>query len=320
MSQTNNRKNKDQDQDNQEIIDDIDNLDNLDNLEDDMYSMINNIRWSDEHENILVDWADQAMCYKWMHGRARIKYNRVNTWFTIPVIIMSTLTGTANFAIDKIPQLYRQWFQIGVGSVNILAGIITTIQQFLKITELNEAHRACTISWDKFYRNIKVELTKNRNERINPYQMIKSSKEEFDRLIETSPTIPLRIVEDFKQTFSGGRIKNPENMTAQQRTYQMIKKPAICDSLQSTSLSVFKEDINKKILTKNTKQLLNRANRERQDQKTIEQINTIIDDFKREYKRRPSIEEINDNLDSQVNYHVINNVLINNRDQDIEEG
>ena len=28
-----------------------------------------------------------------------------------------------------------------VGSINILAGIITTIQQFLKISELNEAHR-----------------------------------------------------------------------------------------------------------------------------------------------------------------------------------
>ena len=289
-------------------------------IEDDMYSMINNIRWSDEHENILVDWADQAMCYKWMHGRARVKYNRVNTWFTIPVIIMSTLTGTANFAIDKIPEQYRQLFQISVGSVNILAGIITTVQQFLKITELNEAHRACTISWDKFYRNVKVELTKNRNERMNPYQMIKSCKEEFDRLIETSPTIPLKIVQDFKRTFSGGRVKNLENMTPQQRAYQLIKKPAICDILQSTSLSVFKEDVNKKILTKNTKHLVIKANQERQDQKTIDQINNIIDDFKKEYKRRPSIEEINDNLDGQVNYHFINNALMNDTSRDLEEG
>ena len=171
------------------------------------------------------------------------------------------------FAIDKIPEQYRQLFQISVGSVNILAGIITTVQQFLKITELNEAHRACTISWDKFYRNVKVELTKNRNERMNPYQMIKSCKEEFDRLIETSPTIPLKIVQDFKRTFSGGRVKNLENMTPQQRAYQLIKKPAICDNLQSTSLSVFKEDVNKKILTKNTKHLVIKANQERQDQK-----------------------------------------------------
>lgn len=283
--------------------------------DDDMNSIINNIKWSIEHENILVDWADQAMCYKWMHGRARIKYNRVNTWFTIPVIIMSTLTGTANFAVDKIPSSYRQWFQIGVGSVNILAGIITTIQQFLKITELNEAHRACTISWDKFYRNVKVELTKNRNERNNPYQLIKSSKEEFDRLIETSPTIPQKIIDDFKQTFSGGKIKDPKNMTPQQRAYELIKKPAICDNLQSTSLSVFKEDTTKKFLgkliTKNTQDMLNRADQDREDTQTRDKINIIIDDFKREYKRRPSVEEVNDNLDRRQSIHFINNILSN---------
>jgi len=298
--------------DNQNNVIEVDDIEGV--MEDDMNSIINNIKWSPEHENILVDWADQAMCYKWMHAKARIKYNRVNTWFTIPVIIMSTLTGTANFAVDKIPDAYRQYYSIGVGSINILAGIITTIQQFLKITELNEAHRACTISWDKFYRNVKVELSKNTNERINPYQMIKSSKEEFDRLIETSPTIPVKIIEDFKKTFSGGKVKDPKNMTPQQKAYEMIKKPAICDNLQSTSLSVFKEDVNKKIITRNTRQLLNRANQEKQDKRMIEQINIIIDDFKREFKRRPSIEEINDNLDEQVNYHFINNVLNSNKD------
>lgn len=292
--------------DSNDLDDDID----IDN--DDVNSIINNIKWSPEHENILVDWADQAMCYKWMHSRARIKYNKINTWFTIPVIVMSTLTGTANFAAEKVPTAYREYFSIGVGSVNILAGILTTIQQFLKITELNEAHRACTISWDKFYRNIKVELSKNTTERINPYQMIKISKEEFDRLIETSPTIPKKIVDDFKNTFSGGKVKDPENMTSQQRVYAAIKKPAICDYLQSTSLSVFKEDVNKKILTKNTKTLVSRANRDREDKKTVDKINIIIDDFKREFKRRPSIEEINDNLNEEVNYHFINNVLTNN--------
>ena len=287
---------------------DIDNYTDID----DVNSMINNIKWTPEHENILVDWADQAMCYKWLHSKARIKYNSINTWFTIPVIIMSTLTGTANFAADKVPVQYREYFSIGVGSINILAGILTTIQQFLRVTELNESHRACTISWDKFHRNIKVELSKNTNERINPFQMIKISKEEFDRLIETSPTIPKKIVEEFKITFSGGKVKDYDNMSPQQRTYHMIKKPAICDNLQSTSLSVFKEDINKKILNKNTKNLVNIANQEKQDKKMVEQINIIIDDFKREFKRRPSIQEINDNLNEEANIHFINNVLNDN--------
>ena len=141
-----------------------------------------NAEWNEQHEKILVEWADKAICYRWLHSKSRIKYNSKNTWFTIPVIIMSTLTGTANFAIDRIPEEYKAWYTVGVGSVNILAGILTTIQQFLKISELNEAHRSSSISWDKFYRNIKLELAKSREERMPAFQMLKMSKEEFDRL------------------------------------------------------------------------------------------------------------------------------------------
>ena len=120
---------------------------------------------------------------------------------------MSTLTGTANFAQERVPEQYVPYYTIVVGTTNIIAGIITTIQQFLKINELNESHRVASISWDKFYRNIKLELAKSRNERMHAYQMLKISKEEFDRLMETSPSINPKIIEKFYQTFSGGKIK-----------------------------------------------------------------------------------------------------------------
>ena len=119
------------------------------------------IDWTPDHENILVEWADKAMCYRWLHAKSHSHYSKANAWFTIPVIIMSTLTGTANFAQDRFSENIKPLVAMGIGGVNIFAGILTTIQQFLKIGELNEAHRVSSISWDKFYRNIKVELAKS---------------------------------------------------------------------------------------------------------------------------------------------------------------
>ena len=148
------------------MSDDIDNKKNL-NM---------NVKWTEDHENILVEWADKALCYRWLHGKSHQQYKRANTWFTIPVIIMSTLTGTANFAQDKFTGSTREYVAVGIGAVNIIAGIITTIQQFLKISELNEAHRVSSLSWDKFYRNIKVDLAKSPKERTPVLQMLKSSK------------------------------------------------------------------------------------------------------------------------------------------------
>lgn len=180
------------------------------------------VLWTIEHENILIEWADKALCYRWLHAKSNELYTSKNTWYTIPVIVISTVTGTANFAQERVPISYQTYFVMLVGALNILAGIITTIQQFLKITQLNEAHRVATIAWDKFYRNIKIELAKHPDERINVVHMLKMSKEEFDRLIETSPNIPQNIIQNFKVIF--------ENTPS----FKEIKKPEICDELVST--------------------------------------------------------------------------------------
>ena len=184
-----------------------------------------NIEWTLEHEDILVEWADKAMCYRWLHARSHTLYSNLNTWYTIPVIIISTLTGTANFAQDRVPDQYQSFFVMIIGCFNILAGIVTTIQQFLKITQLNEAHRVSSISWDKFYRNIKIELAKHPDERMPVTQMIKISKEEFDRLMETSPNIPDKIIQSFKLEFNSNNEQSK------------IITPEICDVLVSTELS-----------------------------------------------------------------------------------
>ena len=97
---------------------------------------------------------------------------------------------------------YQNYYAMVVGGFNILGGIISTVQQFLKITQLNEAHRVSGIAWDKFYRNVKIELAKHPSERMPPGQMLKMSKEEFDRLMETSPNIPDKIVAAFKNSFA----------------------------------------------------------------------------------------------------------------------
>ena len=143
---------------------------------DELSNSMLDVVWSVDHENILVEWADKAMCYRWLHGRANASFSKKNTWYTIPVIIISTLTGTANFAQDRVPIEYQGYFVMTVGGFNILAGIITTIQQFLKITQLNEAHRVASIAWDKFYRNIKIELAKHPKERLPVIQFLKMCK------------------------------------------------------------------------------------------------------------------------------------------------
>ena len=246
------------------------------------------VEWTAEHEQILVEWADKAMCYRWLHSKANALYSYLNTWYTIPVIVISTLTGTGNFAQDRVPLEYQHYFVMLIGSLNLFAGIVTTIQQFLKITQLNEAHRVSSISWDKFYRNIKIELAKHPSERIDVKQMIKMSKEEFDRLMETSPAIPAKIIESFKKHFQDAD------------TFDKIIKPEICDILTPTNdfrNQWFSEENQLKLKTERIRiQLTDTLKIKQFEQQNKKLFNDFIATFNNLNNRPPLESEINDNL------------------------
>ena len=161
-----------------------------------------NYKWEKEEENLLKEWAEKAMCYKWLHTRANKKYSAINMRVTIPVIILSTITGTANFAQERIPEESKSLYVMCIGGLNIIAGIITTIAQYFKISEINEGHRIAALSWDKFSRNIRIQLTKRPTNRESANTLMKYAKDEFDRLMEVSPDIPDKIIDNFKIQFN----------------------------------------------------------------------------------------------------------------------
>lgn len=45
-----------------------------------------------------------------------------------------------------------------IGGVNLLAGVLGTLQSFLKVAETMESHRASGVAWSKLGRNISIEL------------------------------------------------------------------------------------------------------------------------------------------------------------------
>ena len=179
--------------------------------------------WTKEQETLMGEWADIAACYRWLHDRAEKKFSSSNMRLTIPVIILSTLTGTANFAINSfIPpddNTLKGYVQAGIGAVSIFAGILTTLGNFLRYAQGSEAHRVASIAWGKFQRLIAVEIAIHPNERIDAMDFLKICRQDLDRLIEQSPPIPDGIIADFEREF-----KDIPN----------LKRPDICHGIEHT--------------------------------------------------------------------------------------
>ena len=167
--------------------------------------------WTKEQENLLAEWSEKASAYRWLHSRSEKRYRCRNYTFTIPVIILSTLTGTANFAMDSfVPEEQKQIAMAGVGSVNIFAGILSTLQNFLRYSELMEGHRIALVAWSKFGRDIAVELALDPKMRRPAFDFLTVCRAEFDRLIEQSPSIDDPIIYQFQQKFKDTNIRKPE--------------------------------------------------------------------------------------------------------------
>ena len=169
--------------------------------------------WHHQQELILKRWSEIGSSYRFLHDKAFIYYNKRNMEFTIPVIVISTITGTANFAQGSFPESWKTYVPLVIGFFNLAAGLITTIGQFLRVSELLEGHRSASVAYSKFSRNISVELSLPLKERTSSgTNFINSCRTELDKLIEQSPNIPEYAIKSFIQQFPDKDIDgNPIN-------------------------------------------------------------------------------------------------------------
>ena len=170
--------------------------------------------WLDSEVQLLKKWGEIAASYRLLHDRAFREYQIKSYGLTIPVIIMSTLSGTASFSISSFPVSIQKYMPMVIGGVNITVGIIQTVTQFLRVNELTESHRVASITYGKFARNITTELSLPPNCRsYNGLDFVQMCRTEMDRLIEQSPIIPMHLLTKFDSNKDYKDITKPEVLT-----------------------------------------------------------------------------------------------------------
>ena len=194
--------------------------------------------WSEEVELLLKSWSEKATCFRWLHARCEKKFRSRYYSFSIPVIILSTLTGAANVGLSSyIPEDNQSIAQAIVGGVNIFAGILGTLQNFLKVAEQMESHRASSVAWSKLGRAICIELALQPSRRSNCHDFLSIARAEYDRLIEQSPCISDDVIHTFKSRF---------------KSYK-ISKPSITNGLDTCD--IYKEKVDDAVIKKEMKEL-----------------------------------------------------------------
>ena len=203
------------------------------------------VMWNEYHENVLRQWGESSACYRYMHHRAFLMFKKMSLRFNLPVIVLSTITGTANFAQSTLPASIQPAAPSIIGGLNLVAGLIATIMQFLKVNELMENHRTAALGHGSLSRNIRLQLALPREERKKEgLKFVEECKATYDSLLEQSPAIPKNILLQFEKEYPiEGVFTKPEILTV--RPIPALKLPKTIEPIRAITQNTPFENIGK---------------------------------------------------------------------------
>jgi hypothetical protein len=169
------------------------------------------ITWNSQLERILSDEGERSLCFQWLHSKSEKRYTKLNTYLSLPVIILSTLAGAGSIGSQSLFSDSHA-ASIGIGAISLTVATMNTVAGFFSWAKRSESHRIAAITYGKIYRFILIELALPRDERMSPKDMLKVVREQCDRMNETSPPVPDVVIHEFREKFSHTTpdLKKPE--------------------------------------------------------------------------------------------------------------
>jgi hypothetical protein len=172
-------------------------------------------------EKLIAEEAERCTGNSWLHTKAEAYYATRNSWIALPTIILSTLVGFLSGSSASIFKGEPTIASIGIGCISLFTGVISTVGNFYNFAKLNEGHRIAAIQYAKLGRFLSIELTLPKSERIAAKDVLKITKDNIERLLEISPSIPESIIkrylEEFKERYPD--IAHPDSASGLRKVF-----------------------------------------------------------------------------------------------------
>jgi hypothetical protein len=166
-------------------------------MEDEEYD----IEWSSQLEDIIGKEGERCSGLAWLHTRSEIQTSTYNTYVQVPVIVLSTLAGTASVGSSTLFGSSTSASGIAIGLVSIGVGILNTLGGFFAFAKRSESHRIAHLNYSKLASKIAIELSLPRRERMKAETFLTYLRETMERLAETTPNCPINIIQEFNNKY-----------------------------------------------------------------------------------------------------------------------
>lgn len=154
---------------------------------------------------LLREWNDFTKTYELLHFKSYTYFRYINYGLMIPIIILTSMSGSANIILSAISSSDCKkdsvdYPQLVVGFTTIIAAMLTTIYNFMKVPEFQQRHLTHSSDFNKLSREIEMELVlfeSTHKTYSSLEEFIKTMRTRLDRFIESAPPIPNKVMISF---------------------------------------------------------------------------------------------------------------------------
>jgi len=175
------------------------------------------ITWNSSLEKLIADESERCSGLTWLHTESERYFSKLTSWIALPVIVLSTVNGFLSGSSQLIFTSATS-SSIGIGAVSLFTGVLSTVGSYFAWSKRTEAHRISAIQYKLLSRFLTIELTLPKRERIQAKDILKIMREQMERLVEISPSVPEFILEKYKKQFiDNNDVSHPEVVSGLQK-------------------------------------------------------------------------------------------------------
>jgi hypothetical protein len=163
---------------------------------------IGEISWNETLEEYFKKTGEKAHCLSWCHKQSEDVYSHRRTFVDLPVIVLSSVTGFCSVGSSLMFEGQEKASSIALGVASLFVSVINGVGSYFGWAKRAEGHRISAIQYSRLYRFLAIEMGLPREERMNPKDLLKHTKDNIDRLQEISPSVPNEVRREFQSKFS----------------------------------------------------------------------------------------------------------------------
>lgn len=191
-----------------------------------------NVQWTHLLEQYFSSTGEKCYALSVMHKQAESLYSARRNFIDLPVIVISSATGFLSVGSSSMFAGYEQIASVSLGIASLVVSVLNTVGSYFQWSKKAEGHRIASIQFGKMYRFLNIEMSLPRDQRMTPSELLKYTKETFDRLKETSPILPPEIIKSFKKQYNKPEyndITKPEEANGLERIviYNEVESPKL---------------------------------------------------------------------------------------------